>query len=74
MNEETEQVIDVVQKTKKDPFLRELENLINKHSKENDSNTPDYILAEYLNNCLKNFGKALYQRSDWYQSEKQERE
>jgi len=56
MNEETEV----------DPFLKELEILINKHSKENGSNTPDYILAEYLDNCLKSFNKALYRRADWY--------
>ena len=62
MNEETEV----------DPFLKELEILINKHSKENGSNTPDFILAEYLDDCLKNFDKALYRRSGWYWSEQDE--
>lgn len=47
-------------------FEKELEILINKHSKENDSNTPDFILAEYLNNCLKTFNDALQKRAHWY--------
>ena len=47
-------------------FKKELTGLINKHSKENDSNTPDYILAEYINNCLSAFTKAIQQRESWY--------
>ena len=47
-------------------FLRELQSLINKYNKENNSNTPDFILAQYLNNCLTNFNLAQQQRSDWY--------
>jgi len=39
-------------------FLRELTELINKYSKENDSNTPDYILAEYMINALNAFNIA----------------
>lgn len=51
-------------------FQEELEHLINRYSMENGSNTPDYILAEYLNNCLKNFDRALTVRNNWYGSEK----
>ncbi len=40
-------------------FKQELERLINRNSKENESNTPDYILAEYLDNCLKSFDSAV---------------
>lgn len=40
-------------------FERELQILINKHSEENDSNTPDYILANFLSNCLKAFNGAV---------------
>ena len=36
-------------------FRKELEDLINRFSKENGSNTPDFILAEYLEGCLSNF-------------------
>jgi len=47
-------------------FEEELENLINKHSRENTSNTPDYILANYLTDCLDAFNQAIYKRETWY--------
>lgn len=47
-------------------FVKELEYLINKHSKENDSNTPDFLLASYLDNCLKIFGQVVRARDSWY--------
>lgn len=47
-------------------FKEELTELINKHSLENKSNTPDYILAEYLINCLDTFNKATNARSKFY--------
>lgn len=53
-------------------FEKELENLINRYSKENGSNTPDFILAEYLTNCLKAFDIAVKHRSVWYGQTKSE--
>ncbi len=47
-------------------FERELANLINRHSMENASNTPDYILAQYLLGCLGAFTAATQQRETWY--------
>uniref|UniRef100_A0A6M3JWY6 Uncharacterized protein n=1 Tax=viral metagenome TaxID=1070528 RepID=A0A6M3JWY6_9ZZZZ len=47
-------------------FRKELEALINKHSMEQTSNTPDFILAEYLVNCLKALDSATIQREKWY--------
>ena len=44
-------------------FRRELATLLNKHSKENDSNTPDYILADYLIGCLKTFDRTIELRN-----------
>jgi hypothetical protein len=44
----------------------ELEHLINRHSAENGSDTPDFILAEYLVDCLKIFDKAVKRREEWY--------
>lgn len=41
----------------------EIRILINKYSRENISNTPDYILAEYLDNCLVAFEKAVNART-----------
>lgn len=52
-----------------DEFRKELAALINKHSKENGSNTPDWILAEYLSDCLAAFDRAIQHRKDWYTSE-----
>jgi hypothetical protein len=46
-------------------FRKELESLINRYSKENGSNTPDFILAEYLDNCLESFDSALQKREKW---------
>ncbi len=47
-------------------FREELENLINKMSLENNSDTPDFILAEYLEDCLSVFDKAINKRNAWY--------
>ena len=47
-------------------FRKELEQLINRYSKENDSNTPDFILAQYLQDCLNTFNVAVQQRETWY--------
>ncbi len=47
-------------------FRKELECLINQHSMENGSDTPDFILAEYLTGCLSSFDKAVKRRQDWY--------
>jgi hypothetical protein len=47
-------------------FEQDLLHLISKHSAGNDSNTPDTILAEYLNACLSAFNIAIQQRERWY--------
>lgn len=47
-------------------FKKELETLINKHSVENGSNTPDFILANYLNQCLRNAEDLINNREDFY--------
>lgn len=47
-------------------FRKALECLLNRHSKENGSNTPDFILARYLEHCLKAFDTAVDARSEWY--------
>jgi len=48
-------------------FRQELIELINKHSKENESNTPDFILAQYLLDCLTLFNSTLDSRKKWYE-------
>lgn len=47
-------------------FISELRNLINKHSMENGSNTPDFILSNFLVDVLMCFNKALRRRDEWY--------
>jgi len=47
-------------------FEKELESLINKYSQENNSNTPDFILAEYLSGCLKTWNESIKKRDNWY--------
>lgn len=37
---------------------------------ENGSNTPDFILAQYLVNCLLSFNSAVQCREKWYGREK----
>lgn len=40
------------------PFGYELEKLLNMHGQDNTAKTPDYILAQYLIDCLQAFKKA----------------
>jgi hypothetical protein len=47
-------------------FERALERLINTYSKENDSNTPDFILAKYLQGCLQVWNACVTDREKWY--------
>jgi len=47
-------------------FAEELETLINKYSVENDSNTPDFLLAEYLIGCLAAYSVTCLKRDTWY--------
>lgn len=47
-------------------FQTELEQLINRHSQENASNTPDFILAQYLMICLSAWNITTLQRETWY--------
>jgi hypothetical protein len=46
-------------------FQVELAALINKHSIENETNTPDFMLAQYLNDCLDAFGTVMKTRDKW---------
>jgi hypothetical protein len=47
-------------------FAQELEALINRHSQENGSNTPDFILAAFLEACLSAWNQAVMRREEWY--------
>ena len=47
-------------------FERELTTLINKYTLENDSDTPDFLLAAYLRSCLEVVSVLLRARERWY--------
>jgi hypothetical protein len=47
-------------------FRTRLEALINSESRENGSDTPDWILAEYLIEALNAFDQAVRAREKWY--------
>jgi len=45
---------------------RDLAQVLNRHSRENGSNTPDFILAQFLANCLDAYDVAIGARAQWY--------
>jgi len=47
-------------------FRSALKELLNKHSIEGGSNTPDHVLADYLIRCLDNFTETTQTREKWY--------
>ena len=48
-------------------FREELIILINRYSIENGSDTPDFILADYLISCLHNFDVTVSRREGWHE-------
>jgi len=50
-------------------FKSELTVLISQYYKEFPSNTPDYVLAEYMVGCLRVFNKTVKQREAYYGNE-----
>ena len=58
--------------SKEKSFREELISVINCHCKENESDTPDFILAEYLIDCLETFDRATKKRSKWWSDERWE--
>ncbi len=49
-----------------DEFRTKLASLLNECSMENGSDTPDFILADYLTKCLRVFDETMSQRAAWY--------
>jgi len=65
---ETDEYVDMPKKHAEDPsFKEELESLLNKHSMENASDTPDWVLANYLIGCLEVFNETVKIRNKWYE-------
>lgn len=47
-------------------FRSELTRLINRYSRENASDTPDFLLSEYLLRSLDNFDQVTRERDTWF--------
>jgi len=47
-------------------LAQDLAGVLNQHSMENASNTPDFLLAEYLERCLAAAGILISRRDGWY--------
>ena len=47
-------------------LAKEIRDVINRHSRESVSNTPDFILATYLEAQLVVFENAVRHRDSWY--------
>lgn len=47
-------------------FEKELEALINKYSIENGSDTPDFLIAEFMSNCLIAYQQVVTKRDKWF--------
>ena len=45
---------------------KEITAVLNRHSAENESDTPDFILAQYLMACLSAHSAATKERDRWY--------
>lgn len=54
------------QTREREGFRKEMQTVLNRYSRENASNTPDFILAHYLESCLNAFDCAVQQRETWY--------
>lgn len=48
------------------PLQDELRELLNRHSRENTSDTPDFVLAQYIMDCLSAFEAAALRRDAWH--------
>ena len=59
-------MVDFNKMRKQGRLRKDIEQAINKHSIETGSDTPDFILAEYLTDCLRAFDKATVRREEWY--------
>ena len=46
-------------------FKKELESLLNRHSKDADISTPDFILAKYVENLIEATEGLVKRRDEW---------
>lgn len=46
---------------------KEIAGLLNKYSQENRSNTPDYMLADFMLGCLNVYENTIRSRTEWFE-------
>lgn len=51
---------------KRGEFRQKLAALINEHCLDNDSDTPDFVLAEHLTRSLESLNATIVRREQWY--------
>lgn len=56
----------------REKFKKDLSDFLNSNSMENISDTPDFILAQYLSDCLNAFDGAVLRRRKWHSNENTE--
>ena len=47
-------------------FLKELEFLLNRYGIDSLTGTPDFILAKYLDECIRVYEQAMLARNAWF--------
>lgn len=47
-------------------FQKELMTLLDRYCIENESDTPDFILSQYMRECLNSYNVATLARDRWY--------
>ena len=52
----------------KESFKKELTSLLNRYGWDNTCETPDHILADYVEMSLKNYSEIMCQNIDWHSS------
>jgi hypothetical protein len=58
--------VDEMSAASRGSVIAELSELLNRHSMEGASGTPDYILAKYLTDCLLAWNRSMQEREAWY--------
>lgn len=46
-------------------FIEELKEVLNRHGKDSEANTPDFILASFLDSVLTSFIHSMQWRDQW---------
>jgi len=62
----SEDFTDWVEKEALDAFQKELKDLINSHSIENECDMPDFLLAEMIINFIVSVGGSIKKNLDWH--------